>query len=52
LFDGQAQAPSRGAARLGEHSAEVLRELGFSDEQIGSLAAQGVLRVPTRPGSV
>jgi crotonobetainyl-CoA:carnitine CoA-transferase CaiB-like acyl-CoA transferase len=52
LFDGQAQAPTRGAARLGEHSAEVLRELGFSDEQIGSLAAQGVLRVPTRPDGV
>ena len=45
-FDGQAQAPSRGAARLGAHSAEVLRELGFSDEQIAALAAQGVLRVP------
>lgn len=46
LFDGQAQAPTRGGARLGEHSAEVLRELGFSDEQIAALAAQGVLRVP------
>ena len=45
-FDGQAQAPSRGAARLGAHSAEVLRELGFSDEQIAALVAQGVLRVP------
>lgn len=46
-FDGQAQVPSRGAARLGEHSAEVLRELGFSAEHIAALAAQGVLRVPT-----
>lgn len=46
-FDGQAQVPSRGAARLGEHSAEVLRELGFSDEHIAALTAQGVLRVPT-----
>ena len=46
LFDGRAQAPTRGGARLGEHSAEVLRELGFSDEQIAELAAQGVLRVP------
>lgn len=46
LFDGQAQAPSRGGARLGQHSAEVLRELGFSDEQISTLAAQCVLRVP------
>ena len=50
LFDGQAMAPSRGAARLGEHSAEVLRELGFSDTQIATLAAQGVLRVPPPDG--
>lgn len=49
LFDGQAQAPTRGGARLGEHSAEVLRELGFSDEQIAALAAQGVLRLPPTP---
>ena len=51
LFDGQAQAPTRGGARLGEHSAEVLRELGFSDEHIAELAAQGVLRVPPQPDS-
>jgi crotonobetainyl-CoA:carnitine CoA-transferase CaiB-like acyl-CoA transferase len=50
LFDGQAMAPSCGAARLGEHSAEVLHELGFSATQIATLAAQGVLRVPPPDG--
>lgn len=46
-FDGQPQAPSRGAARLGEHSLELLRELGYGDDAIDALQAQGVLGVPT-----
>jgi crotonobetainyl-CoA:carnitine CoA-transferase CaiB-like acyl-CoA transferase len=27
---------------LGEHSAEILKELGYSDAEISSLIAQGV----------
>jgi len=46
LFDGQAQVPQRGAARLGEHSLEVLRELGFSAERIDALVASGAVRLP------
>jgi formyl-CoA transferase/CoA:oxalate CoA-transferase len=30
---------------LGEHTAEVLRELGYSDEDVEALAASGVVRV-------
>ena len=50
-FDGQAQVPTRGAARLGEHGEAVLAELGFSVAQIAELVAQGVLRIPPVPGS-
>jgi crotonobetainyl-CoA:carnitine CoA-transferase CaiB-like acyl-CoA transferase len=32
--------------RLGEHSAEVLRELGCSDDRIAELAAQRVVLTP------
>ncbi len=34
------------AARLGEHSREVLRELGYADAVIDAMAAQGVTFVP------
>jgi crotonobetainyl-CoA:carnitine CoA-transferase CaiB-like acyl-CoA transferase len=45
-FDGAAMAPSRGAARLGEHSAEVLAELGYDAERIAALVASGAVRLP------
>jgi crotonobetainyl-CoA:carnitine CoA-transferase CaiB-like acyl-CoA transferase len=35
--------PQRPAPRLGEHSAEVLREAGYSEEQIAELARKGVI---------
>jgi crotonobetainyl-CoA:carnitine CoA-transferase CaiB-like acyl-CoA transferase len=35
----------RPAPRLGEHSAEVLRESGYSDAQIAELAKLGVTHV-------
>ncbi len=36
--------PQRLAPRLGEHSRELLRELGYDDPQIDALAAAGVTR--------
>ncbi len=32
---------------VGQHSAEVLREAGYTDEEIAALAAAGVTRVVT-----
>ncbi|MCC8937374.1 CoA transferase [Bradyrhizobium sp. Arg68] len=36
--------PSRLAPRLGEHSAEVLREAGYSDEEIAAMLRDGVAK--------
>lgn len=38
------------AARIGEHSGEVLREAGWSDAEIDALSASGALRRPDRAG--
>ncbi len=35
---------TRGAPTLGEHNAELLAELGFSDDDIAALASDGVIR--------
>lgn len=40
--------PHRLAPRLGEHSAEVLREAGLSDEAIATLARDGVIKIAPR----
>jgi len=37
-------APQRLAPRLGEHSAEILTEIGLSAEDIDRLAAERVIR--------
>ncbi|PIP05218.1 MAG: hypothetical protein COX52_13145, partial [Syntrophobacterales bacterium CG23_combo_of_CG06-09_8_20_14_all_48_27] len=35
---------------LGEHSEEILREIGYTDEQIGELVAAKVIKVaPAKP---
>ena len=41
-------AATRHVPRLGEHSAEVLREIGYSDDRIRSLIESGV--TATAPG--
>ena len=34
----------RGAARVGEHSTEILRDFGFTDAQVAALLASGAIR--------
>ncbi len=36
--------PERGP-RVGEHSDEILRELGFADKEISTLAESGIVRI-------
>jgi crotonobetainyl-CoA:carnitine CoA-transferase CaiB-like acyl-CoA transferase len=44
--------PGRNAPGLGEHSAEILKELGYSDADIATLIAQGVtLTAKTKAGA-
>ena len=42
-FEGTPPGPPRGAPRLGEHTSEILLELGYSRAAIGSLRAQGAI---------
>jgi len=37
---------ARAGPVLGEHSAQVLAELGYSQEEIRRLATDGVIRIP------
>jgi len=39
-------APQRGAPRLGEHGAEILRAAGYDDDEIRALAADGATKLP------
>lgn len=43
-LDGQRLQPRRAIARIGEHTRQVMRELGYSDAHIAQLCAGGVLK--------
>ena len=43
VWSGAPAAPLSPAPRLGQHTAEVLRQAGLSDEQIGRMEAEGAL---------
>jgi crotonobetainyl-CoA:carnitine CoA-transferase CaiB-like acyl-CoA transferase len=45
-LDGMAPRPPQPAPALGQHSLQVLREAGLTDEQIGLLVAKGVVQAP------
>lgn len=44
-FDGQVQAPRTGSGPVGAHGLQVLRGLGYADDEIRSLAADRALRL-------
>jgi crotonobetainyl-CoA:carnitine CoA-transferase CaiB-like acyl-CoA transferase len=44
-FDGARVAHRSPPPRLGEHTAEILREAGYDDSEIASLEAEGIVRV-------
>ncbi|HLN09299.1 MAG TPA: CoA transferase, partial [Xanthobacteraceae bacterium] len=50
-FSATPGGPQRGAPLYGEHTAEVLREHGFSDAEIDRLAQDGAIRI-ARPAAV
>lgn len=43
-LDGQRLQPRRAIARIGEHTRQMMRELGYSDAHIAELCAAGVLK--------
>ncbi|WEK28614.1 MAG: CaiB/BaiF CoA-transferase family protein [Candidatus Pseudomonas phytovorans] len=43
-LDGQRLQPRRAIARIGQHTRQVMRELGYSDAHIAELCAAGVLK--------
>ncbi|WP_043195332.1 CaiB/BaiF CoA transferase family protein [Pseudomonas putida] len=43
-MDGQRLQPRRAIPRIGEHTRQVMRELGYSDAHIAQLCAAGVLK--------
>ena len=43
IADADSPTPEGPAPRLGEHGAEILAEIGYSDDEIAALAASGVI---------
>ncbi|MND08641.1 formyl-coenzyme A transferase [compost metagenome] len=43
FVDGAAKKPARRAPELGEHSEEVLRGLGYDDEEIARFRSAGAI---------
>ena len=43
-FDGERALHPSAPPDVGQHSAEILREVGYADEEIAALAADGVIR--------
>jgi formyl-CoA transferase len=50
LVDGEPIAWGAAAPRLGQHTREVLREIGYADSRIDALVASGAVRVETTEG--
>jgi crotonobetainyl-CoA:carnitine CoA-transferase CaiB-like acyl-CoA transferase len=48
-FDEQAPTMRNGAPDIGEHSEEILRGLGYNDERISQLCADGTIRTAASP---
>ena len=43
-IDGQRVRHQRQPPRLGEHTDEILRDLGYGEAELGALAAEGTIR--------
>ena len=43
-FDGERALHPSAPPDVGEHSAEILREAGYTDDEVAALAADGVTR--------